>query len=81
MAKGPGTVKATWVKGHATQEHVDRGITSDANREGNRVADTVADVGAELHGKYFMRALSATQDRFKQYVNLFQKVCHNIIES
>ena len=34
-SKGHEAVKFTWVKGHATQLHIIRGITSKIDKEGN----------------------------------------------
>ena len=42
-AKGHWAIKATWVKGHATEEHVTRGITTQIDRIGNNNADGAAD--------------------------------------
>jgi ribonuclease HI len=50
-AKGFDTVAFTWVKGHATDEHVRAGITTATHKHGNFVADQVADIGTQLHGK------------------------------
>ena len=50
IAKGPHCVKATWVKGHATDEHVAKGLTNIVCREGNNHADQLADLGVEIHG-------------------------------
>ena len=43
--KGPHSVKATWVKGHATEEHIAKGLTNVVCREGNNHADRFADLG------------------------------------
>ena len=50
VAKNPYAFKATWVKGHATDEHISKGITTQAHKEGNFEADRAADIGANLHG-------------------------------
>jgi hypothetical protein len=50
--KGPESVRLSWVKGHATQDHIDRGISDGIRKAGNDTADANADIGAELHGKY-----------------------------
>ena len=41
--RGQGTTKVTKLKGHATQEHVDKKIISAEDKEGNELADRLAD--------------------------------------
>ena len=35
-AKGANSINITWVKGHATDQHVEKGITSEKNKAGVR---------------------------------------------
>ena len=44
-APGPGTVRVTKVKGHATEANVDQGLVTIEDRLGNAEADTAADLG------------------------------------
>ena len=46
MAKGPWSVWATKVKGHATDEDVDLGKVRTEDKQGNDHADKAADKGA-----------------------------------
>ena len=48
-AKGFLAVRATWVKGHATEQHVRDGVTSQVNRTHNNHADATADFGVDEH--------------------------------
>ena len=41
-AKGHHAVAASWVKGHATMQHVEEGKTTLENKLGNDAADTAA---------------------------------------
>ena len=45
---GPDAVRITWIKGHAKQSHVDRGITTKEDKYGNDHADTLAGIGRDL---------------------------------
>ena len=56
-AKGAHSFWVTWVKGHATEEHVAKGITTQAHREGNDQADQSADLGAKFMAKTNSRLL------------------------
>ena len=49
--KGTQAIQITWVKGHATQEHIDKGISNETDMQGTYEADITADRGTELHGK------------------------------
>ena len=44
-AKGLHSLRATWVKGHATQQHVRDGVTTEHNKTMNHTADSLADDG------------------------------------
>ena len=39
--KGPSSIRLTWVKGHATQEHIDQGISTPTKKVGNDEADII----------------------------------------
>jgi len=45
------SIKIQWVKGHATEEHISKGITTFLNKQGNDMADNTADLGTEQFGK------------------------------
>ena len=47
IAKGPKTVEASKVKGHATEEMVEAGIVRREDKRGNDISDEGADRGAE----------------------------------
>ena len=50
QAKSPKAIKISWVKGHATDEHVSKGVTTRQNKEDNFKADQIADIGVKMHG-------------------------------
>ena len=79
--KGSKAVKITWVKGHATQEHINKGITTAVNKEGNDKADSVADLGAALHGKDVMEIAEWLHKRHSEYQTFMKDVSHHIIEA
>ena len=49
-AKDTKGIEFTWVKGHATEEHIIQGVTTWAHKIGNDIADQVVDAGTDLHG-------------------------------
>ena len=46
--KSTKAVNISWVKGHVTREHVDKGVTTEVHLDGNKKADEVADEGTKL---------------------------------
>ena len=79
-AKGSNAFRASWVKGHADEEHVRRGVPSEQNREGNFKPDLIADAGTDAHGKETMSVLRTMQIRFKAYVKLMSAIVRPIVD-
>jgi len=79
-AKGPNTFKAIWVKGHAEDEHVKRGLLTEEQMHGNHKADAIADDGSESHGSEVLTVMNALTLRFKSYVKFMSQVVHHVIE-
>ena len=50
-AKGPSSIRLTWIKGHSTQHHIDEGISAHTHKAGNDEADITADIGTALYGQ------------------------------
>ena len=50
-AKCPSAIAIVWVKGHAKQQHIDQGVTTQEHLVGNQEADATADLGTALFGK------------------------------
>ena len=48
VAKSPAAVKYTWVKGHAKQEHIEKGLTTEQHIVGNNNSDCFAGEGASV---------------------------------
>ena len=80
QAKGPNSIKITWVKGHATPQHVDEGITTQADLEGNDESDKTADLGAELHGKELIRIAGKMHNKHNAYTKFMMEITKHIIE-
>ena len=80
-AKGAQAIRITWVKGHATDQHVEKGITTDKNKVGNQIADEVADLGTALHGKQVMSAAKRMSSRHNQYPQLMKDISQHTIEA
>ena len=82
MKKGRKSVKFSWVKGHATELHIIRGITTKINKEGNDKADEIADMGTALHGKDVMDIAEWLRNKHASYTNLIiDIIIKSIIES
>ena len=80
-AKGARAIKITWVKGHATDQHVKDGKTTEKNKVGNQIADEVADLGTALHGELIMKAAKHMSSRHNQYLQLMKDVSQHTIEA
>ena len=80
-AKGANAINITWVKGHATDQHVEKGITIDKNKPGNFIADEVADLGTALHGKQVMSVAKRMSSRHTQYLKLMESISQHTIEA
>ena len=48
-AKGLSSIHITWVKGHAKQHHIDQGLLTADDADGNDKADTLASLGINEH--------------------------------
>ena len=48
-AKGPQSLRVTWTKGHATEEHIQQGKSTPLRKLGNDKADQAADKGVGQH--------------------------------
>ena len=56
-----GTLRVTWTKGHATQEHIDKGILTEEEKRRNEEADWYADRGREEHTRNDVNTKGAQQ--------------------
>ncbi len=80
-AKGPHSVRATWVKGHASDAHVAKGITTQANKEGNDIADSTADLGVELYGGNVLKVAKLLYARHQKYQAFMIDLSKHIVEA
>jgi hypothetical protein len=80
QAKGIDSVKVTWVKGHATEEHILKGISTATKKEGNDAADEAADKGTQLYGSDLIDVAHAFHKRHARYLRFMKDVSHHIIE-
>ena len=76
LAKGPSSIKLTWVKGHATEDHISSGVTSSAHQQGNDRADALADQGVQLHGEDIYTLARLYTKRHSQYTGFFMNVAN-----
>ena len=79
--RGTDTFAVTWVKGHATQEHVKAGQTTERDRLGNEEADKLADKGVEELGDglallchYYMGKQSEQVKLLRRIHKMFHRV-------
>jgi len=79
-SKGAHAIAITWVKGHATQEHINKGITTRINKLGNDEADNVADVGTSVHGKDLVDAAERLHVKHNAYQKFMIKVSQHLVE-
>ena len=56
-----GLLRVTWTKGHATDEDIERGRSSELERERNKLADELATEGKKKQDSYDTLALAARQ--------------------
>jgi ribonuclease HI len=80
-AKSPEAIRITWVKGHATQEHINRGITTQTHLEGNDTADKTADQGVAQHGEQTTHFATVYSKRHHWYTKFFGQVATHITEA
>jgi len=79
--KGANSVRVNWVKGHATKEHIDKGITTETDKCGNHEADAQADIGAALHGEDLIKVAECMQGRHTTYKYLMRDVSQHILDT
>ena len=80
-AKCTRAIQFTWVKGHATEDHIAQGVTTRAHKIGNDAADQVADAGTDLHGTDLCKIACWLYHRSVAYTNFMKCVSHHIIEA
>ena len=64
-AKSPGSIRISWVKGHADQKHIDAGLTTATDLVGNHKADATADEATALYGTDMLDVARWDHDRAK----------------
>ena len=80
-SKGSQSVRVTWVKGHATCEHVAQGISTSRDKEGNDIADSCADMGVLCHGEGLVLLANEYTKRHGLYSDFMTLVVKHIIEA
>ena len=58
-AKGRSSVRISWTKGHATNDHIAAGVTTESKKKGNDKADQIADRGIICGYESGMQELAA----------------------
>jgi ribonuclease HI len=81
IAKTTQAVRVTWVKGHATEEHIRIGVSTEQNRTGNDKADKLADLGVKMHGEETFDLARMFSKRHAEYTKFMQKVAQHIVEA
>ena len=80
--RGPCTFAVSWVKGHAKDVHIRKGITTDWHRDCNDKADAIAEKGQVRSHPDGLRQLGIIfRDRQKRYIDLVKHVHKVIIQT
>ena len=79
--KSAKAVRIQWTKGHAKQNHVDKGITTLEKKIGNDKADENADQGAKLHSHARRESTKWLANKHVQYTTFMKKVVTHIVEA
>ena len=79
-AKTPSAIAIVWVKGHATQQHIDQGITTQEKLVGNKEADDTADLGTAIFGKTAQSLADTYHTRHSLYSAFMGLVSRFLVE-
>ena len=80
LAKSAQAVRVTKVKGHATQEHINQGVSNPIDKAGNDEADNAAEIGVKLFGDDVIRAARSLHERHRAYAKFMLHVAKHLIE-
>ncbi len=80
-AKGPGTFRATKVKGHATNAMVESGAVKPEDKHGNDEADKYANEGVLLYGKDVTRLGAQLAWRHIGYAKMINNLHTSFVEA
>lgn len=81
IEKRPNAFWAVWVKGHATEDHMREGITTEQHKEGNHNADQITDIGTNLHGEDIKKLAIAMSYRHHNYHKFIEDVAVHVVEA
>ena len=79
-AKGTSSFKVSWVKGHAKDIHIRKGITTTDNKIGNDKADSTADKGTLVYGERLIAIGHYLHKRHCAYLAFMKDVATHIVE-
>ena len=79
LAKGPGAIKVSKVKGHATAEDIEEGKATAVDKAGNDVADSLVRNATALHGKGTVGLAYWLEGRHKAYCKMMGEIQQFII--
>ena len=80
-AKSTRAFKISWAKGHANEEHVQRGLCTKEDVIGNDLADRNADKGALVFGQTIHDVAKWLHARHDAYARFMKKVAIHIVEA
>ena len=80
-AKGAHAVRLSWIKAHATQDHINAGVTDAIKKLGNDEADATADLGTAMFGQDLIDAARRFNKKHKDYQWFMLDVAKHLIES
>ena len=74
LIRGPATAAFTWVKGHATEADIAKGISDAELRNGNRNADKAATEGTDAHRPGLLALTRWAAARHAAYIKFMHKI-------
>ena len=79
LTRGPGSCAFTWIKGHATDEDIAKGISNAVNKYGNCQADRTADDGVASHRPGLLALCRWMAIRHADYIKFIDRIQRFIV--
>ena len=73
-ARGIGSIKVFWVKRHATEHHIAKGVTTEALQKLNGASDANATLGLTQHESMLHDIATFFVSRQRQYIKFMQRI-------
>ena len=73
-SRGADSILVKWVKGHASAKDIEEGRSSDTYREGNNMADNLADLGVLEHVSGLLQISAYYAAKQRRYKSLVRRI-------